>query len=152
MVYNNNIIGQGRNEVNETKNATRHAEMVAIDQIREWCHQHNLDGKIVFQNTTLYVTVEPCIMCAAALRYVDIRKVVYGCANERFGGCGSILTVHSDHYTKNSNSVDQDMFPGEPLNCISGIHADISIQLLKEFYQGENPNAPNPKDKSKRRT
>lgn len=152
MVYNNGIIGQGRNEVNETKNATRHAEMVAIDEIRQWCHQRNLDEKMVFQSTTLYVTVEPCIMCAAALRYVGIRKVVYGCGNERFGGCSSILTVHSDEYTKNSNLVDQDIFPGEPLNCISGIHADVSVHLLKEFYQGENPNAPNPKDKSKRKT
>lgn len=152
MVYNNKIIGQGRNEVNETKNATRHAEMVAIDQIRQWCQQHNLDSTMVFQHTTLYVTVEPCIMCSAALRYVSIHKVVYGCGNERFGGCGSILTVHKDEYTKNIDPVDQGMIPGVPFQCISGIHADISIKLLKDFYQGENPNAPNPKDKSKRKT
>ncbi|CAM2111675.1 unnamed protein product [Caretta caretta] len=71
MVYNNEILGKGRNEVNETKNATRHAEMVAIDQVLDWCHQHNKDPSEVFAHTVLYVTVEPCIMCAAALRLMN---------------------------------------------------------------------------------
>lgn len=43
----------------------------------------------------LYVTCEPCIMCAGALSIVGIRRVVYGCKNERFGGNGSILSIHS---------------------------------------------------------
>jgi tRNA(Arg) A34 adenosine deaminase TadA len=42
----------------------------------------------------LYVTCEPCIMCAAALSLMSIRRVVFGCANDRFGGCGSVLAVH----------------------------------------------------------
>ncbi|KAL8186590.1 UNVERIFIED_CONTAM: tRNA-specific adenosine deaminase 2 [Gekko kuhli] len=71
MVYNNEIIGKGKNEVNETKNATRHAEMVAIDEVIDWCHQHKKDPEEVFQHTVLYVTVEPCIMCAAALRIMN---------------------------------------------------------------------------------
>jgi tRNA-specific adenosine deaminase 2 len=153
MVYDNEMIGQGRNEVNETKNATRHAEMVAIDQVRRWCATCNLDNKVVLQNTALYVTVEPCIMCSAALRYVGMRKVVYGCRNERFGGCGSILNVHSDRYSSDGlKEVDQALISAEPLNCISGVHADIAVNLLKEFYKGENPNAPNPKDKSNKKT
>ncbi|CAI5770226.1 tRNA-specific adenosine deaminase 2 isoform X2 [Podarcis lilfordi] len=72
MVYNNEIIGKGKNEVNETKNATRHAEMVAIDQVMDWCRQNEKEPKEVFANTVLYVTVEPCIMCAAALRMMSI--------------------------------------------------------------------------------
>lgn len=42
---------------------------------------------------TLYVTVEPCVMCASALRQVGIGRVVYGAGNDRFGGCGSVLDV-----------------------------------------------------------
>ena len=42
----------------------------------------------------LYVTCEPCIMCAAALSLLQLRRVVFGCANDRFGGCGSVLAVH----------------------------------------------------------
>jgi tRNA(Arg) A34 adenosine deaminase TadA len=43
----------------------------------------------------LYVTCEPCIMCAAALSLLRFRRVVFGCANDRFGGCGSVLAVHA---------------------------------------------------------
>lgn len=44
----------------------------------------------------LYVTVEPCIMCASAMRQVGIEKVFYGCANDRFGGCGGVQNIHSE--------------------------------------------------------
>ena len=44
----------------------------------------------------LYVTVEPCIMCASAMRQVGIEKVVYGCANDRFGGVGGVRSIHSE--------------------------------------------------------
>jgi len=46
--------------------------------------------------TTLYVTVEPCIMCASALRQMGIKEVYYGCANDRFGGNGSVLGVNKE--------------------------------------------------------
>ena len=99
--------------------ATRHAEMVALDQLLDWCRHSNLDVRSVCERTALYVTVEPCIMCASALRLLsilpvcvcvcervcvcvlflhcvlDIPVVVYGCGNERFGGCGSVLDVSS---------------------------------------------------------
>uniref|UniRef100_A0A3Q3IXQ6 CMP/dCMP-type deaminase domain-containing protein n=1 Tax=Monopterus albus TaxID=43700 RepID=A0A3Q3IXQ6_MONAL len=72
MVYSDEVVGKGRNEVNETKNATRHAEMVALDQLLDWCRHRNLDVRSVCKQTALYVTVEPCIMCAAALRLLSI--------------------------------------------------------------------------------
>jgi len=50
----------------------------------------------VFKKCVLFVTVEPCIMCAAALRLLRIGSVVFGCKNERFGGNGSILNLHTD--------------------------------------------------------
>ena len=84
LVFNGKIIGQGKNQVNETKNATRHAEIVAVDEVRSWCHTNKMDSEDVLRNCTLYVTVEPCIMCAAALRLLKVPKIVYGCANERF--------------------------------------------------------------------
>ncbi|XP_043399006.1 tRNA-specific adenosine deaminase 2 isoform X2 [Chelonia mydas] len=130
MVYNNEILGKGRNEVNETKNATRHAEMVAIDQVLDWCHQHDKDPAEVFAHTVLYVTVEPCIMCAAALRLMKIPLVVYGCQNERFGGCGSVLNISSANLTD----------PGEPFQCIAGYRAEEAVDMLKTFYRQENPN------------
>ncbi|KAM3932298.1 tRNA-specific adenosine deaminase 2 [Leptodactylus fuscus] len=139
MVHNKQIVGQGRNEVNETKNATRHAEMVAIDQVLDWCKRNDKNSVQVFENTVLYVTVEPCIMCAAALRLLRIPLVVYGCCNERFGGCGSILNV-AENLVPNT---------GTPFKCIPGYEAKKSVELLKTFYKQENPNAPKSKVRKK---
>ncbi|XP_051952486.1 tRNA-specific adenosine deaminase 2-like isoform X2 [Xyrauchen texanus] len=130
MVYNNEIIGKGRNEVNETKNATRHAEMVALDQVLDWCHFREKDPKEVCKQTVLYVTVEPCIMCAAALRLLHIPLVAYGCKNERFGGCGSVLDISSDDLPHTGTS----------FKCISGYRAEEAVEMLKIFYKQENPN------------
>ncbi|KAG9493595.1 hypothetical protein GDO78_001470 [Eleutherodactylus coqui] len=79
MVHDNQIVGRGRNEVNETKNATRHAEMVATDQVIDWCKKNGKGSKEVFEDTILYVTVEPCIMCAGALRLLRILPTLQRC-------------------------------------------------------------------------
>ncbi|XP_020668769.3 tRNA-specific adenosine deaminase 2 isoform X2 [Pogona vitticeps] len=139
IVYNNSVIGKGKNEVNETKNATRHAEMVAIDQALDWCRQQKKEPEEVFLHTVLYVTVEPCIMCAAALRMMKIPLVVYGCQNERFGGCGSVLNISSATLTNT----------GEPFQCIAGYRSEEAVEMLKTFYRQENPNAPKSKVRKK---
>jgi tRNA-specific adenosine deaminase 2 len=73
--------------------ATRHAELEAIDTLLA---AHGGDAAAAgFACCELYVTCEPCIMCAAALSLLKLRRVVYGCANDRFGGCGSVLDVHA---------------------------------------------------------
>uniref|UniRef100_UPI00358F275D tRNA-specific adenosine deaminase 2 isoform X1 n=1 Tax=Myxine glutinosa TaxID=7769 RepID=UPI00358F275D len=110
MVFKDTVVWRGNNEVNVTKNATRHAEMVAADEVLSWCRQQDLAPDSVFPHTTLYVTVEPCVMCTAALRFLRIKAVVYGCRNERFGGCGSVLSVHSDNLPNTGKSF-QHPFP-----------------------------------------
>ncbi|XP_002747141.1 tRNA-specific adenosine deaminase 2 isoform X1 [Callithrix jacchus] len=139
MVYNNEVVGKGRNEVNQTKNATRHAEMVAIDQVLDWCGRSGKNSSEVFEHTVLYVTVEPCIMCAAALRLMKIPLVVYGCQNERFGGCGSVLNIASADLPNT----------GRPFQCIPGYRAEEAVEMLKTFYKQENPNAPKSKVRKK---
>ena len=139
LVYKNQELATGGNRVNETKNATAHAEMVAIQKVMKWCCDHGHDQSKVFSELTLYVTVEPCIMCAGALRQMGIPLVVYGCSNDRFGGCGSILDIASDPLPSLGPSFD----------TIKGVMADEAVQLLKQFYKGENPNAPEDKRKSK---
>jgi len=130
IVYNNMmVVGIGRNRVNEEKNATRHAEFVAIDQATKYFESKTANIKDEFHKCVVYVTVEPCIMCSAALRIIEIPKVVYGCKNERFGGCGSVLGIAQDSRIE---------FP--LLECIGGYHAEKAIGLLKDFYSQENPN------------
>ena len=71
------------------KQSTRHAELVVIDRIIA-------KGQLeLLKNCDLFVTCEPCIMCAAALRILGIKRVFYGCSNPRFGGNGSVESVHS---------------------------------------------------------
>ncbi|KAK7088098.1 hypothetical protein V1264_022060 [Littorina saxatilis] len=139
LVYQNQELATGANRVNETKNATSHAEMVAIQKVMRWCVEQNRNQKEVFREITLYVTVEPCIMCAGALRQMGVPLVVYGCSNDRFGGCGSILNIASDSLPS--------LGPG--YDVIKGVLAEEAVQLLKQFYKHENPNAPDDKRKIK---
>ncbi|KAM4772837.1 tRNA-specific adenosine deaminase 2 [Rhinophrynus dorsalis] len=145
MVHDNQIVGKGRNEVNESKNATRHAEMVAIDQVLNWCKVNDKNETEVFKDTVLYVTVEPCIMCAGALRLLHLNSnsyiplVVYGCKNDRFGGCGSVVNVAADDIPNT----------GTPFKCIGGHQAEKAVEMLKTFYRQENPNAPRSKVRKK---
>lgn len=132
FVYNNQIIARGSNDVNATKNATRHAEFVCIDQTLEYCKQKNEDWQNVFNEIGVVVTVEPCIMCAAALYELGVKEIVFGCANDRFGG----KTV-----------VDVEAFFGKTIKITAGVRANEAMELLKEFYRGENPSAPVPKTK-----
>lgn len=76
--------------------ATRHAELEAIDAIISdpTLTPPERHGARLLSDTTLYVTVEPCIMCASALRQVGIKEVYFGCGNDRFGGCGGVLGVN----------------------------------------------------------
>lgn len=65
--------------------------MVAISKTLS----ENGNDTSVFQGSTLYVTIEPCIMCASALSQIGIHRAVFGASNDRFGGCGSVLSLHT---------------------------------------------------------
>ena len=126
------IIARGCNEVNISKNATRHAEMVAIDQVLAYSHRIKKPLRELCESSTVYITVEPCIMCAYALRQVGLVNVVYGCRNDRFGGCGSVLSIHK-----------AELDPAlKKLNCFTASDAEQerAKQMLKCFYEGDNPN------------
>ncbi|XP_037493977.1 tRNA-specific adenosine deaminase TAD2 isoform X1 [Jatropha curcas] len=136
------VIGSGRNRTTETRNATRHAEMEAIDVLLEQWQKSGLSTSEVaekFSKCTLYVTCEPCIMCAAALSILGIKEVYYGCANDKFGGCGSILSLHSGNYQP-LNSEEAAQWKG--FKCTGGVMASEAVSLLRCFYEQGNPNAP----------
>ncbi|KAL9893839.1 tRNA-specific adenosine deaminase 2 [Glossina fuscipes] len=132
FVYKNAIIARAGNQVNATKNATRHAEFVCIDQILCYCSTHNLQSDEVFSQITVVVTVEPCIMCLAALHNLKVKEIIYGCANDRFGG---------------KSVVDVQQVLGRPLEMKAGLRAEEAMDLLKQFYKGQNPSAPVAKTK-----
>lgn len=89
------IIGRGHNNTVASCNGTRHAELEAIDRML------GRDGWTAAQigECTVFVTVEPCIMCASALRQLGVAGVVYGCGNDKFGGCGAFAHFHCALHT-----------------------------------------------------
>ncbi|EPQ32309.1 uncharacterized protein PFL1_00505 [Pseudozyma flocculosa PF-1] len=150
FVRNGEIIVKARNRTNELMDATRHAELEAIDYILSThppksddfpVDPHScLPGDNPFKDTTLYVTIEPCLMCGAALRQVGIQRVVFGAGNERFGGNGSVLGLHDDDALVSS--------PG--YESVGGYYRDEAIMMLRRFYITENQNAPKPQSKARR--
>lgn len=114
---------------------TRHAEMVAIDGILQ-----DANGSVAaadFPNCTLYVTCEPCIMCAGALSLLGFKSVVYGCANDKFGGNGSIVSVHEYGCGRCGGQREGTAakYPSQ-----GGLLPNEAIQLLQDFYISGNPN------------
>ncbi|KAF8871599.1 cytidine deaminase-like protein [Mucidula mucida] len=139
FVRDGEIIAKARNRTNELRNATRHAELEAIDQILADASLTPAFTPYALSTTTLYVTVEPCIMCASALRQMGIKQVFYGCANERFGGCEGVLPVnqlpHPAHHA---------------YRATGGYLREEAIMILRRFYITENTKAPVPKSKANR--
>ncbi|ORX50931.1 cytidine deaminase-like protein [Hesseltinella vesiculosa] len=133
---NDQVIARGRNRPNETCNATRHAEIEAIDDILK------THDKSIFQSLDLYVSVEPCVMCASALRQLGIRQVYFGCGNDKFGGNGSVFSIQSDPRLDTQDS--------RPYQSQGGYLYEEAVLLLRRFYVRENVNAPIPKKKATR--
>eukprot|EP00871_Galdieria_phlegrea_P000152 jgi/Galph1/1137/GphlegSOOS_G5845.1 len=136
-----NILAQSGNRCNELINSTRHAELEAL-QVARLLLGDSFEEEI--HQSELFVTCEPCIMCAGALLTVGIRRVVFGCRNDRFGGCGSVIEVSSGVHGLPEG--------GRAFHCVGGILEDEAIALLRQFYEGPNPNAPRPKKKNKKNT
>ena len=127
------LVGRGHNNTVASCNGTRHAELEAIDAMLT----AGLSTARIAE-CTLYVTVEPCIMCASALRQLRTRRVVFGCRNDKFGGCGSVLSIHSDPH------------PDPPLQATGGLREEEAVALLRLFYAQENQNAPEPQKRTKK--
>ena len=85
-----NVIGEGRNRRRIEHDPTAHAEIVAIREAARRLGVWNLSG------CTLYVTLEPCPMCAGALVQSRISRLVFGCADATAGACGTLMNVAAD--------------------------------------------------------
>ncbi|HCC95344.1 MAG TPA: tRNA-specific adenosine deaminase [Flavobacteriaceae bacterium] len=111
IVCNNKIIAKAHNLTETLTDVTAHAEMQAITSAANY-----LGGKYL-QDCTLYVTLEPCVMCGGALYWSQISKVVYGASDEKRGFKAKIGELHPK------------------TEIVSGIMEDECGQLMKEFFQ-----------------
>ena len=117
VVYENEIIARAHNCKEQNKNAVEHAEILAISQACQKLNTWHLE------ECTIYVTLEPCLMCAGALIQSRIGKLVFATENEKFGYVGSISNVLNN---KSNNH--------HPI-IINGICKEKSQKLLKEFFK-----------------
>ncbi len=79
VICNNRIIGKGYNQTERLKDVTAHAEMIAITAASNYL------GSKFLEDCTLYVTLEPCLMCAAALKWARIARLIYGASDPKAG-------------------------------------------------------------------
>uniref|UniRef100_A0A7E4VD50 CMP/dCMP-type deaminase domain-containing protein n=1 Tax=Panagrellus redivivus TaxID=6233 RepID=A0A7E4VD50_PANRE len=130
FVHDGDIIGSGRNNVNESRDPTLHAEIVAITEIMNHCQTHDLDPAKIFAESTLYVNLEPCMMCASALQQLKIPRIFFGAVNDRFGGIFSV-----------GNVFDYESDPPK-MDIVRGFMGGKAVELLQRFYQNSNMRAP----------
>src|SRR3954464_5343818 len=111
------IIARAFNQVEMLKDATAHAEMLAITQAEAAVGDWRLN------DCDLYVTKEPCAMCAGALLHVRIRRVVFGCADPRSGAAGGMINLLQMEGLNHRSEIT------------SGVLGDECAALLQSFFQ-----------------
>ena len=116
LIKDGEIIGRGRNRREELQRTSSHAEMEAIAQANERLRSWRLDG------CTLYVTLEPCPMCAGAIVNARIPRVYYGARDEAMGACGGVLNLFMER------------FPFRPA-LVGGILKDECRAVLADFFR-----------------
>ena len=117
IVCRGEIIARGQNSVIRSSDPTGHAEIVALRQAARTFGNYRLNG------CSLYVTLEPCTMCAGALIHARLDRLVYATADPKAGACGSVLSVINHPQLNHQMQVEQ------------GILADESAELLRSFFR-----------------
>jgi tRNA(adenine34) deaminase len=129
VVYNDVIIGRGQNRVLRDSDPTAHAEIVALRQAGLSLSNYRLTG------CTLYVTLEPCAMCAGAILHARITRLVYAADDPKAGACGSVLSVMNHPQLNHKVEVSP------------GLLADVCGPMLSNFFlvrRGKKPPTEHP--------
>jgi len=117
IAYERKIIAKAHNQIETLNDPTAHAEMIAITQAANY-----LSSKWL-QECTLYVTIEPCSMCAGALVLARIARVCFGAQDPKTGACGSVVNI-ANHQKLNHR-----------IEVSGGILAEECSILVSEFFQ-----------------
>jgi len=117
VVWGGRIVGRGHNRVESTQDPTAHAEIIAIGAAAQTVKTWRLD------EATLYVTLEPCHMCAGAAVLARVARIVYGARDPKAGACGSLAMV------------PQDLRLNHRAEVLPGVLADECGAVLEAFFQ-----------------
>ena len=116
IVWNDKIIGKGYNMRNSLKNPLMHAEMIAINQASHYLKDWRLE------NASMFVTVEPCPMCAGAILQSRIENLIFGTENIKAGACGSVINLFEYEFN-------------HKVNVYKNILKEESASLMTDFFK-----------------
>lgn len=116
VVCNKEIIGRGHNLKENNKNSILHAEIIAINQATAILDKWRLD------DCTIYINLEPCIMCAGAILNSRIKRVVFACFDEKSGAFGSVINVN-------------DVELNHKVELTTGIMEEDSKEIIQSFFK-----------------
>lgn len=117
IVYRDKILAQACNERESSHDPTAHAEIIAIREVAEKRDNWR------FEDCEIYVTKEPCPMCAGAIQQARFAKLIYGCKDEKAGYAGSL------------HNILQDQRLPHQVEVVSGVEEDKCRRLLQDFFR-----------------
>jgi tRNA(adenine34) deaminase len=117
VVHDRRIIGRGYNQTETLQDPTAHAEMIAITAAA------TSTGSRRLENCTLYVTLEPCVMCSGAIVLARVPRLVFGAYDPKAGACGTLYTI------------TQDARLNHQVETAGGILEERCGAILKEFFE-----------------
>ena len=115
VVSGNRIVGRGANRTIEARDPTAHAEIVALRRAARAARNHRLTG------TTLYVTLEPCLMCLGAMVHARIERLVFGARDPKVGGTSLLRRARRGLNHR--------------FELRGGVRAEAAAELLREFFR-----------------
>ena len=130
VVYKGEVIGRGHNLRENEQSPSAHAEMLAIQEASEYLNSWRLE------DTTLYVTLEPCVMCSGAIVMSRIPHVIYGASDPKGGCSGSLMNLIEDTRFNHRSTVER------------GILAEECGEMLRTFFKEKRAKKKQNKEKS----
>ena len=118
------VVGRGHNQVERLDDPTAHAEMLAVSAACQTLGTKNLSG------CTLYVTLEPCPMCAGALVWARLDRLVFGAFDEKAGAASTLYDIPRDRRLNHR------------VETVSGVEAEAAADLLRSFFRARRPARP----------
>ena len=122
IVHEDKIIARARNAREATNDPTAHAELIAVQSASKVLNSWRLE------NCIAYVSLEPCVMCMGTFLQSRIKRIVYGASDRKAGAAGTLYNMHNDQRLNHRIEVK------------SGVLADASAYLLREFFKLKRPN------------
>ena len=117
VVVNDMVVASGYNRVEQSQDPTAHAEVIAVREASKRL------GRWRLTDATLYVTLEPCLMCMGVMIQSRVRRLVYGATDPKRGAAGSLYDIHRDPRLNHR------------IEVVSGLMKDESRSLLRFFFQ-----------------